>query len=249
MSNKTVQTQTQSQEVAVVSTEILTDYLSSQGLNKNLTKEETTQFLEICKAYQLNPFKREIYATKYGTNFSIIVGYEVYLKRAERSNDLSGWNVKFEGSVKESDLRAIITIYRRSWDKPLVHDVWYDEYVQTTKDGTPNKFWREKPRTMLRKVAISQGFRLAFPDELGGIPYTREELNDIEPQDIPYTEHEAAKMLKPELLPNSDAWAKAVVYYRNHKDKGIAMNSILDKYDISKQNKPQLIFEAEQSQS
>ena len=32
------------------------------------------------------------------------------------------------------------------------------------------------PNFMLKKVAIAQGFRLAFPDELGGLPYLAEEL-------------------------------------------------------------------------
>jgi len=32
------------------------------------------------------------------------------------------------------------------------------------------------PTFMLKKVAIAQGFRLAFPDDLGGMPYIPEEL-------------------------------------------------------------------------
>ena len=38
--------------------------------------------------------------------------------------------------------------------------------------------WKEKPVTMIKKVAIVQGFRMAFPDEFGGMPYTAEELPD-----------------------------------------------------------------------
>ena len=36
--------------------------------------------------------------------------------------------------------------------------------------------WSEKPRTMLKKVCIAQAFRLCFPVELGGMPYTADEL-------------------------------------------------------------------------
>ena len=39
-----------------------------------------------------------------------------------------------------------------------------------------HKVWREKPGTMLKKVAIAQAFRLAFPDEMGSLPYTAEEM-------------------------------------------------------------------------
>lgn len=34
---------------------------------------------------------------------------------------------------------------------------------------------------MTKKVAIAQAFRLAFPDELGGMPYTQEEMEGIKP--------------------------------------------------------------------
>lgn len=34
------------------------------------------------------------------------------------------------------------------------------------------------PKFMLRKVAIAQGFRLCFPDELGEMPYTADEITE-----------------------------------------------------------------------
>jgi len=56
--------------------------------------------------------------------------------------------------------------------------VYYNEYVQRTKEGRPTKFWADKPYTMIKKVAMAQGFRLCFSDELGGMPYTADELPD-----------------------------------------------------------------------
>ena len=35
---------------------------------------------------------------------------------------------------------------------------------------------------MIKKVAIAQGFRLAFPDELAGMPYTADEIDENEIQ-------------------------------------------------------------------
>ena len=163
-------------QVNTVDTSKITAYLEATGLVSNLTKQQTQQFMEICQAFGLNPFKREIYASKYGENFSIIVGYEVYIKRAERSGMLAGWHVTTQGQVADKSLKATITIHRKDWNQPFVHEVYYSEYVQTTKDGTPNKFWREKPITMIKKVAIAQGFRMCFSDELGGMPYTSDEI-------------------------------------------------------------------------
>jgi len=105
-----------------------------------------------------------------------VTGYEVYLKRAERQKQLDGWEVETEGNLKDGGLKARITIYRKDWSRPLRHEIFFSEYCQHTKDGTPTKFWKEKPITMLKKVVIEQGFRLAFPDELAGMPYGEEEI-------------------------------------------------------------------------
>ena len=39
---------------------------------------------------------------------------------------------------------------------------------------------------MLKKVATAQGFRLCFPEEFGGMPYTSDELPDemVKPKDV-----------------------------------------------------------------
>jgi len=181
-------------EVATVTDAELISHLNNLGLMKDLTEGEQKTFISIAKAFNLNPFKREIYVSKYGGQpASIITGYEVYIKRAERSGLLDGWEVKTEGEIKpilrESTLKAIITIYRKDRSKPFVWEVKFTEYMQL-KDGNLNKFW-QKSETMIKKVAMAQGFRLCFNDELGGLPYTSEELPTTE--DIPYTPLETAK--------------------------------------------------------
>jgi phage recombination protein Bet len=179
--------------VAQSNNEEVSKYLTAMGLATKLSEHEKNQFVEICKAYQLNPFKREIYATKYGENFSIIVGYETYLKRAERTGKLNGWSVRTEGKVSDNSLKAVITIYRNDWQQPFIHEVYYTEYVQKTKEGRITKFWSEKPVTMTKKVVISQGFRMCFSDELGGMPFTAEEVIDNEQTFTAYEEISEAK--------------------------------------------------------
>ena len=156
----------------------LTDYLNIAGVATKLSEKERMNFIEIAQAYCLNPFKREIYCVSYGygdsKTTSIITGYEVYIKRAERTGKLDGWDLTIEG--KMPDLKAIVTIYRNDWSRPFKHEVYFEEVVQRKKDGSINAMWSKMPKFMLRKVAIAQGFRLCFPDELGGMPYTADEL-------------------------------------------------------------------------
>lgn len=143
------------------------DYLTAFGLASQLTEAEKLQFIEIAQAFRLNPFKREIHVAVYGEGeyrrLSIITGYEVYLKRAERTSRLDGWRAWIEGEGEQ--MKALVEIHRKDWSEPFVHEVYWREAVQKKKDGRPTLFWTKHPRFQLKKVAISQGFRLAFPDE------------------------------------------------------------------------------------
>ena len=47
------------------------------------TDQEVLYFIELCKAQKLNPFVRDAYLVKYGTQpAQIIVGKDVFLKKA-----------------------------------------------------------------------------------------------------------------------------------------------------------------------
>lgn len=158
----------------------LEQFLQIANVGQNLPANKRQQFIEIAQAYGLNPFKREIYCVGYGDRTSIITGYEVYIKRAERSGLLNGWEVEIGGKMPE--ITATIRIWRKDWDKPFTHTVYFEEAAQYTKDNKLNSVWSKMPRFMLRKVAIAQGFRLCFSDELGGMPYTADELPEAEKQ-------------------------------------------------------------------
>ena len=175
-----------------VNEKVLIEYLDVMGISPKLEDKEKIQFLNIAKTFGLNPFKREIFCTVYGEGqykqLSIITGYEVYIKRAERSGQLDGWNATTSGSVDTNDLKATVTIYRKDRQHPFVWEVFYNECVQKTKAGVVTKFW-EKANFMTKKVCISQAFRLCFSDELGGMPYTSDEMPQQEiTVDVPHIE-------------------------------------------------------------
>jgi phage recombination protein Bet len=132
------------------------------------TQQELFMFMGICRSYGLNPLKREIHFVKYGNSkASIVVGYEVYLKRADRTGKLNGWSVTIEkDSMGE---KAVCTINRKDWDEPFVWEVYREEFDKEQST------WKAMPYFMLKKVAIAQAMRMCFPDELGGMPYIREE--------------------------------------------------------------------------
>ncbi len=165
-----------SNEIAVIDKTKIVEFLDITGAGNNLTENEKKQFVEVAAGCNLNPFKREIYCVAYGKDekrkLSIITGYEVYIKRALRSGQLNGWKTDIIGTRKDGTLKAVVTIHRKDWEMPFVHEAYWLEYKQD------NSFWQNKPVTMIKKVAIAQAFRLCFPDELEGMPYTSDELSD-----------------------------------------------------------------------
>lgn len=161
---------------AALSEAKLKEFLDIAGVGRGLPEDKRRQFIEIAQAYRLNPFKREIYCISYGNETSIITGYEVYIKRAERTGKLDGWNMEVSGTGDE--MKAVITIYRNDWKLPFKHEVYFNEAATRKKDGQLNSAWTKMPRFMLKKVAIAQGFRLCFADELGGMPYTNDEIGE-----------------------------------------------------------------------
>lgn len=191
-----------------ISDKELIQYLDIMGISPKLTENEKIQFLNIAKLNRLNPFKREIFCSVYGEGqykqLSIITGYEVYIKRAERSGKLDGWHATTSGSVATNDLKATVTIYRKDRQHAFIWEAYYDECVQTKRDGTVTAFWK-KANFMTKKVAISQAFRLCFSDELGGMPYTSDELpqqtdditHEVVYDSIDNTEAIQAEVIKP----------------------------------------------------
>ena len=72
----------------------------------------------------------------------------------------------------------IVGGYAEVWRKDKSHstriEVSFEEYAARKKDGSLNSQWSKKPATMIRKVALVQALREAFPKAFGGM-YSAEE--------------------------------------------------------------------------
>lgn len=181
-----------SNELAIKTPEIS---ISAEDVKKyvapNATDKELYMFCGIAQSYGLNPLKREIHFVKYGQQpGQIIVGYETYLKRAEQTGKLDGWSVWIDkDNVGE---KAVIEIHRKDRKQPFRWEVYRKEFDKQQST------WKTMPHFMLKKVAISQGFRLAFPEEVGGMPYTPDEINAGASEDLPKGEIVDAEYSQPQ---------------------------------------------------
>lgn len=168
---------------------IVRKYLTSgQG---NVSDQEVMMFLALCKYQKLNPFLREAYLIKFGNEpATIITGKEVFTKRASKIEKCAGWNagvittrnenevIKRPGTLVlpgETLVGGWCTVHRHDWTQPMENEVSLAEYIRYKKDGTPMSNWKNMPGTMIRKVAIVQALRDAFPEDFQGM-YSPEEM-------------------------------------------------------------------------
>ena len=174
------------------------EYLNNMGMAQ-IEKKHQNQFLEMCSTFKLNPFSRDVYAIAYKDKFNIIVGFEVYLRRASESGKLAGWKAWTVGSKENKDLKGCIEIQRKDFTAPFYHEVDFDEY------NTNQNLWVSKPKTMIKKVAMAQGFRLCFPEQLSGIGYTADELDEMPSQEIPAEQPRNVTPKKPQISEDRQA--------------------------------------------
>lgn len=215
------------------------NYLVS-GSKDEITDQEITMFVSLCKFQHLNPFLREAYLIKYGKNnpATMVVGKDVLLKRAMRSDKFDGLTagilvVTENGELKEregtffGDCETLVGGWARvnikGYSVPIYASVSLKEYMGRKSDGSPNGQWSSKPATMIRKVALAQALREAFPEEMSAL-YEQEEIKEISdiqldttPISVP-TENvvetpvqvvEAEKVITPTQTPTTPVEAKS----------------------------------------
>ena len=69
----------------------------------------------------------------------------------------------------------------KDYVEPVEARVSFREYCKM-KDGKPAAQWRDRPATMINKVAMVHALRNAFPNDLGSM-YVAEEMGMEEPAD------------------------------------------------------------------
>lgn len=171
---------------------------------QTVTQSEMSYFLALCKARGLNPFTKEVYLIKYGSQpAQIVVSKDFLEKRAIKNKFYEGKKFgitvinsrkeieRRNGSIYDKDTEKLLgawcEVYRSDWKYPAISEVNLSEYIQTKKDGEANIMWANKPVTMITKVAKAQALREAFIEELSGLYESEEvgvDLNKIQEPEI-----------------------------------------------------------------
>lgn len=173
----------------------------------NITAQEAILFMNLCKYQKLNPFLNEAYLIKYDEKkpAQMVVGKEAFMKKAENNEMFEGYRaglivsrddeiLEIEGSFTakgDTLLGGWCEVYRKDRKYPIIAKVGFDEY------NKGKSLWAEKPKTMIRKVAIVQAMREAFPSNLGGM-FVEEEVSfeTLPAQDEPKQKEANSKPLR-----------------------------------------------------
>lgn len=146
-----------------------------------LSDLEFKTLVGIGKATNLNPFLRELWAVKYGSEAAqIFIGRDGYRKASQAnpeydyhtvdavySNDTfeikdgvptHSYNLKDRGTL----VGAYCNVRKHRASKPTFI------YVELKEYNTGKSVWATKPATMIKKVAEAQGLRMAFQDIFAG---------------------------------------------------------------------------------
>ncbi len=160
-------------------------------INPKATEQEAYLFAEFCRRKGADPMTKQVYLAifeneKGDRNVSFIAGKEYFTEKAETHPQFDGFEAGIIVRLKEGGelihregtfylpseellLGGWASVHRKDRKVPTKAEVVLAEY------NTGKKNWMKMPGTMIRKVALVQALREAFPQNLGGM-YDRAEM-------------------------------------------------------------------------
>jgi len=166
-----------------------------QGRKDLVSAQELMFFMNVCRARKLNPFIKDCYLIKFGSDpAAIVTSVDYFRKNARKAPDCKGWKAGIvvlhdgeityrEGSLKLDDETLVggwAEAKPEGWDEPKRHTINLAGYIKKTKDGKVTRFWQtENQPDMIAKVAESQLLRQLWGEETTGM-YSAEEMPTVE---------------------------------------------------------------------
>lgn len=169
---------------------IVAKYVITGGLP--VDEREVYGFMAKCQARHLNPLAGDAYMTAYKNKktgrveASVIVSKDYFVRTATQQPGYDGvkagivvWDKRAgqfgyrEGTIYSKSQELLVGGWAEVYDKARSHpsraEVSLEEYDQH------RSLWLSKPATMIRKVALVQALREAYPGAYGGL-YDRDEV-------------------------------------------------------------------------
>ncbi|WP_025727746.1 phage recombination protein Bet [Heyndrickxia ginsengihumi] len=176
--------------------------------NAEVSDQEIVMFINLCKYQKLNPFLNEAYLVKFkGSPAQIITSKEAFMKRAEANEHYAGLEagiivqrgneiVDIEGAIKLPDdilIGGWAKVHRDDRKVPAKVRISLEEFSKGQST------WKTQPMNMIRKTAIVNAMREAFPGTLGAM-YTEEENDITEDNSVRRVNEEVRKKANQQII-------------------------------------------------
>lgn len=232
-------------ETVKLSQNIVRNFLVSG--NGNVTDQELVLFINLCRFQHLNPYLKEAHLIKYGNNpATMVVGKDAFMKRAKRNKDYRGFEAGVIVMANETGMLnnrsgALVLpgetlvggwakVYVDGYNVPVENVVGFEEYAGRKKDGSLNNQWATKPATMIRKVALVQSLREAFPEDFAGL-YDQSEMGLDTIDETPVPQDVVDKYVTVEHAPAEDVEEVEVVEDADLEELDPDLQQIFDEHE------------------
>ena len=234
---------------------------------KDLTGLEFGIFVNMGKATGLNPFLREIWAVKFGSNpAQIFIGRDGYRKSAQSnksydyhyveavySNDHfeandGVYSHKFNLKDRGELVGAFCNVKRKDSSRPI------SVFVELREYDLKQSIWKTKPATMIKKVAESQALRMAFQDLFAGTYEENEiDIEDLSSQNSSHSSRSISNKNGPAQLPSMPPFIDEIIepekksempFGESNEDKKMILDLAIEvagQYDIDAKKNDLLI--------
>lgn len=232
--------------------------VSGQG---NVSDQEVVMFLQLCRYQHLNPFLNEAYLVKFGSNpAQIIVSKDAFMKRAENNKHYRGFkagvvvardeDIKYlPGAIKlpkDVLIGGWAEVKRDDRDEPVRTEISMNEFSKSQAT------WKSMPMNMIRKTAIVNCLREAFPETLGAM-YTEDDKPPVNQQPKPVAVDETpASETTSDLLKGfkkaQESKTKTAVEPDNKAIKELKESEVKENDDVPEKQEKEASTEAEQEE-
>lgn len=161
--------------------------------NGKVTDQEVVMFINLCRYQHLNPFLNEAYIVKFGDRpAQLITSKEAFMKRAEANPHFKGSKagvivVRNNQVIYSQGAFALPTdqivggwaeVKRDDREEPIHVEISFKEFSKGQAT------WKDMPANMIRKTALVNALREAFPDTLGSL-YTEDDKSETNTVNAP----------------------------------------------------------------
>ena len=172
---------------------------------KKMNSEQRETFLMQAAIFGANPFTvpAEIYPLPFVSNgvttYAPAISAKKYIEKGMENPQFDGMRSgvvieKMDGTFdfrrgqifgKNENLKGgWAEVFIKGMREPIFRSVNIDEFIQRKSDGTPNKFWKDKPALMIEKVAQKQAMEIAMKMPKTYIAEELPQVEDIDHEDL-----------------------------------------------------------------